>query len=141
VRKWSDIRIQVQSNLISCSVDAWCVVSSSVATGCLSRYFSRTNGDPHRSGFKCQTAVHSVLWVLLYVWLSLVCWLFLLLLLLLLLLCIRYLSSFPGLKRSGREVDQSPPSSAKFKNEWGHSSTPPYALMERTRAYSPFLPH
>jgi len=82
---------------------------------------------------KFKTAVHSVLWVLFYVWLSVVWWM--------LLLCIRYRPSFSGLKRTGHEVDQSPPSSAKVKNEWNLSSTPPYALMERTRAYSLFLPY
>jgi hypothetical protein len=34
-------------------------------------YFSRTNGDPHRSGFKFQNAVISVLCVMFQVRLSL----------------------------------------------------------------------
>ena len=35
-------------------------------------YFSRTNGDPHRSGFKFQTAVISVLCVMFKLQLSFV---------------------------------------------------------------------
>jgi len=31
----------------------------------------------------------------------------------------RYRGCFPGLKRPGREVNHSPPSSAEDKNEWG----------------------
>jgi hypothetical protein len=30
----------------------------------------------------------------------------------------------PGIKRPGREADQSPPSSAEVKNEWCYTSTP-----------------
>jgi len=30
----------------------------------------------------------------------------------------------PGVKRTGREVDRSPPSGAEAKNEWGVSSSP-----------------
>jgi hypothetical protein len=30
-----------------------------------------------------------------------------------------------GVKRLGREADQSPPSSAKVKNAWSYTSTPP----------------
>jgi len=34
-----------------------------------------------------------------------------------------------GVKRPGREVDHSPPSSAEVKNEWSYTSTPQYAFM------------
>jgi hypothetical protein len=37
--------------------------------------------------------------------------------------------SFPGVKRPGREVDHSPPSSAEVKNTWSYISTPPYVFM------------
>jgi hypothetical protein len=33
---------------------------------------------------------------------------------------------FPGKKRPGHEVDYSPPSSAKVKNEWSYTSAPPW---------------
>jgi hypothetical protein len=32
--------------------------------------------------------------------------------------------SFPGVKRSGREADHSPPSSAEVKNAWSYTSAP-----------------
>jgi len=35
---------------------------------------------------------------------------------------------FPGVKRPGREVNQSPPTSAKAKNEWSYTSSPPLRL-------------
>jgi hypothetical protein len=34
-----------------------------------------------------------------------------------------------GVKRSGREADHSPPTSAKVKKIWIYTSTPPYAFM------------
>jgi hypothetical protein len=34
--------------------------------------------------------------------------------------------SFPGVKKSEREVEHSLPSSAEVKNEWSYSSTIPY---------------
>jgi hypothetical protein len=34
----------------------------------------------------------------------------------------------PGVKQLGREVDHSPPSSAKVKSEWSYTSTPPICL-------------
>jgi hypothetical protein len=34
----------------------------------------------------------------------------------------------PQVKRPGREVDHSPPSSAEVKNAWGYTSTPPIFL-------------
>jgi hypothetical protein len=37
-------------------------------------------------------------------------------------------SGYWGVKRTGREVDHSPPSGAKAKNEWCLSSTPPIRL-------------
>jgi hypothetical protein len=37
--------------------------------------------------------------------------------------------SFLGVKRPGREADQSPPSSAEVKNTWGYTSTPQYVFM------------
>jgi hypothetical protein len=37
--------------------------------------------------------------------------------------------SFPGVKRPGREADYSPPSSAKVKNGWSYTSTPPIRLQ------------
>jgi hypothetical protein len=36
---------------------------------------------------------------------------------------------FRGVKRSGREADHSPPTSAKVKNMWMYTSTPPYAFI------------
>jgi hypothetical protein len=38
-------------------------------------------------------------------------------------------SSFPGLKRPGREADHSPSTSAEVKKMWIYTSTPPYAFM------------
>jgi hypothetical protein len=38
-------------------------------------------------------------------------------------------SSFPGVKRPGRETDHSPPTSAEVKKMWIYTSTPPYAFM------------
>jgi hypothetical protein len=38
-------------------------------------------------------------------------------------------SYFPGVKRPGREVDHSPPTSAEVKKMWIYTSTPPYAFM------------
>jgi hypothetical protein len=40
-----------------------------------------------------------------------------------------FLSS--GVKRLGREADDSPPSSVEVKNEWRYTSTPNYVLMPR----------
>jgi hypothetical protein len=31
---------------------------------------------------------------------------------------------YPGAKRTGREIDHSPPSSAEVKNKWSKTSTP-----------------
>jgi len=39
-----------------------------------------------------------------------------------------YRGSYPEVKRSGRDVDQSHPSSAETKNEWSYTSTPPICL-------------
>jgi hypothetical protein len=36
---------------------------------------------------------------------------------------------FPEVKRLGREVDHSPPTSADVKKMWIYTSTPPYAFM------------
>jgi hypothetical protein len=38
-------------------------------------------------------------------------------------------SSFPGVKRLGREADHSPPTSVEVKKMWIYTSTPPYAFM------------
>jgi hypothetical protein len=38
-------------------------------------------------------------------------------------------SSFPGVKRPGREVHHSPPTSVEVKKMWIYTSTPPYAFM------------
>jgi hypothetical protein len=35
----------------------------------------------------------------------------------------------PGVKRPGREADNSPPTSAVVKITWFYTSTPPYAFM------------
>jgi hypothetical protein len=35
----------------------------------------------------------------------------------------------PGIKRSGREADHSPPTSAEVKKMWLYTTTPPYAFM------------
>ena len=37
-----------------------------------------------------------------------------------------------GVKRQGREADQSHPSSAEVKNKWRYNSTPKYAFMAWT---------
>jgi hypothetical protein len=37
--------------------------------------------------------------------------------------------SFPGIKRPGREVDHSTPTSAEVKKMWIYTSTPPYVFM------------
>jgi hypothetical protein len=37
--------------------------------------------------------------------------------------------SFPGVRRSGREADHSPPTSAEVKKMWIYISTPPYVFM------------
>jgi hypothetical protein len=36
-----------------------------------------------------------------------------------------YAGSSPGIKRPGREADQSTPSITEFKNKWSYNSTPP----------------
>jgi len=46
---------------------------------------------------------------------------------------------FPGVKRPERQVNHTPPSSAKIINECGYTSTPPYALLAWTRTTSAFL--
>jgi hypothetical protein len=38
---------------------------------------------------------------------------------------------FPGIKQPRREINQSPPSSAKVKNAWSCTSTLPYFFMTR----------
>jgi hypothetical protein len=38
-------------------------------------------------------------------------------------------SSFPALKRPGREADHTPQSTAEAKNEWSYTFTPKYAFM------------
>jgi hypothetical protein len=40
--------------------------------------------------------------------------------------------SFPGVKRSGREDDHSPPSSTEVKNKWSYTSAVTYAFMTCT---------
>jgi hypothetical protein len=44
---------------------------------------------------------------------------------------------FPGLKRPGSEVDQSPPYSAEVKNEWSYTSSPPISFhdVDREKLY------
>jgi hypothetical protein len=44
-----------------------------------------------------------------------------------------YRGSFPGVKRLGREVQHSLPSSAEVKNEWSCTTTPPMCLHILTR--------
>jgi len=36
---------------------------------------------------------------------------------------------FPGIKRPGREVNQSPPYSAEVKSEWNYTAIPPVCLL------------
>jgi hypothetical protein len=38
-------------------------------------------------------------------------------------------TSFPGVKRPGREADHLPPTSAEVKKMWIYTSTSPYAFM------------
>jgi hypothetical protein len=38
-------------------------------------------------------------------------------------------SSFPWVKRPGREIDHSPPTSVEVKKMWIYTITPPYAFM------------
>ena len=40
-----------------------------------------------------------------------------------------YRNSFPGIKRPGRDVDHSPPSTTEIMNERSHTSTPPACLQ------------
>jgi hypothetical protein len=42
--------------------------------------------------------------------------------------CTMGTGSFPGVKRSGRGADQTPPSSAEVTNEYSYTSTPPLDL-------------
>jgi hypothetical protein len=57
-----------------------------------------------------------------------------------------YRGSFPGVKRSGREADHSPPSNAEFKNVWSYISIHPYVFMswylvkQKDNFYLYFLP-
>ena len=51
----------------------------------------------------------------------------------------QYPLSFLGVKRPGREVDQSPPISAEFKNEWSCTFAPPLLLRGRHRDDFTFL--
>jgi len=37
--------------------------------------------------------------------------------------------TFPGAKRSGREADNSPPSSAEIKTAWRYNFSPQYVFM------------
>jgi hypothetical protein len=46
--------------------------------------------------------------------------------------------SSPGVKRSGREADHSPPASAEVKIMWIYTPTPPYASMHRDNFYLSF---
>jgi hypothetical protein len=41
--------------------------------------------------------------------------------------------SFPGVKRSGRGTNRSPPTSGDVKNTWIYTSTPPYAQLAEHR--------
>jgi len=43
--------------------------------------------------------------------------------------CIIITYSFPGVKRPGHASDNSPPSSAKVKNEWDYTFTSPCDFM------------
>jgi hypothetical protein len=45
------------------------------------------------------------------------------------LLCTGYCDSLPAVKQPGCEVNNSPPSSAKVKNEWSYTSTPLNTFM------------
>jgi len=47
----------------------------------------------------------------------------------------RYLGSLPRLSRPGSEVDLSPPSIAKIRNEWNNTSAPPSRRVQRQRKY------
>jgi hypothetical protein len=44
-----------------------------------------------------------------------------------------YQSYFTGVKKLGHEVNHSPPSRAKVKNEWSYTSTPLYIFMAWTK--------
>jgi hypothetical protein len=46
------------------------------------------------------------------------------------------IQSVPGVKRPGSEADHSPPASAKVKNMWIYTSTPPYTFMVSWLVYS-----
>ena len=43
----------------------------------------------------------------------------------------RITRSFPWVKRSGRDVDQSRPSTAEATHEWSFTFTPPFTFMKR----------
>jgi len=42
-------------------------------------------------------------------------------------------SGFKGLKCPSCNADKSLPSSVDFRNEWSHTSSPPYAFIARTK--------
>jgi hypothetical protein len=48
-------------------------------------------------------------------------------------------ASFPGVKRSGREVDHSSPHSSEVKNKWRYTSTPRICFHEVGRDNVTFL--
>jgi hypothetical protein len=45
----------------------------------------------------------------------------------------------PGVKRSGREADHSPPTSTEVKKTYIYTSTPPYVFMGSTGTTLPFI--
>jgi hypothetical protein len=53
--------------------------------------------------------------------------------------CTDVLPSLPGINLSELKSDRVFPSTAKFKNDGGHTSTPPYALMPRMRKTTFFV--
>jgi len=50
-----------------------------------------------------------------------------------------YRRSFRWVRRSGREVDHSPPSGVKVKNEWNYAYIPPYTLWHGQGTVCPLL--
>jgi len=53
----------------------------------------------------------------------------------------RYRGSVPAEKRSGRDIDHSPPYSTEVKNEWSYSSTPFYTPSWYGQVQIFLLPH
>jgi hypothetical protein len=50
-----------------------------------------------------------------------------------------YMSPFSGVKWVGHEADDSPPSSAKVKNEWNYTYMPPWCVQGQLYLYMSYF--